>query len=76
MYIESSLSCVEFVTASTGVSFKEMREMKEEKRETCWLKDLFGFVARSWKTSSEIQMFVDFCPLGQILLPVANSAEL
>jgi len=31
MYIESSLPCVEFFITSTGVSLKEMREMKEER---------------------------------------------
>lgn len=31
MYIESSLPCVEFFTTLTGVSLKEMREIKEER---------------------------------------------
>lgn len=33
MYIESSLPCVEFFTVSTGGLLKEIREMKEEKRD-------------------------------------------
>lgn len=46
MYIESSLPCVEFFTVSKRALLKEIKEIKEEKRDVSWLKDLFSIVVR------------------------------
>lgn len=46
MYIESSLPCVEFFTVSKGALLKEIKEIKEEKRDVPWLKNLFGIIVK------------------------------